>query len=306
MPLSKLVKTLSSNERQRLESASRSQAKLLSLYKTVHKDITGLFQVLFTTPSGHQLRVPDILNLIRSIPLRGQLDARIELLNREVSSSLLSDGPALMQLINSQTRRELVASDLGLENYTALDPRVLEVQFIDAIRRIQAWNYHLRPELIRDLVTATTSGHTTAQLARMVQQSIVRNGYTPPIARARAHMLANSRYAVVQAANAAREQTYLNIQVATGVEMRKMWLASITTCCRSCALLHGQISNVGTRFIWDNLGLSVLPHTGILNHPPLHPNCRCRIVLIPPNFLSSRDISALAEQRTRRLNQFRT
>lgn len=303
MALRDLLKVLPANERTRLERAAGSQKKLLLLYSDLRKSFLQIFQGSFRSVPAKanpaQLRI-----LILAAVTRRQLDARIAQLNRDIESTFLADAPDILDIITRTTRAEIRTLDLPDVALEPVDPRVLEVQLIDAIRRTQNWNKFIRPELIRDLTAKAQSGASTKELASMISQSVTKAGYTPPVTRAQHHMLQNTRYAVVSAANAAREATYLQLQTATGLPMQKMWLASILTCCRSCALLHGQIVDVGTSFAWENLGLTVHPHTGTLQHPPLHPNCRCRIIMLPPGFLTRSDLKSIADQRDRRVAQF--
>jgi hypothetical protein len=88
-----------------------------------------------------------------------------------------------------------------------------------------------------------------------------------------------------RAAAEQQELAYAAIAEHNGVELRKLWVTRFGPgTCKTCAALHGTVRKLGEAFPEDaHFGSGSPPAVyGDLNHPPRHPNCRCRIVLFTP------------------------
>jgi hypothetical protein len=102
--------------------------------------------------------------------------------------------------------------------------------------------------------------------------------------------------------SAAKEQVYrAAARLFKGV-IRKVWVTSFSsTTCAMCAALHGTRRDLGEAFPEDrSFGRALTVYGGRLNHPPRHPNCRCRIVLYLSAFDNERSTAESMREFGRR------
>lgn len=88
-------------------------------------------------------------------------------------------------------------------------------------------------------------------------------------------------FAMQKAYSEAEEASYAKAAAEEGAVIKKMWVTRFGPgTCLTCAALHGTIRTLGEAFpdmVTFGTGLPPKPY-GLLNGPPRHPNCRCRLV----------------------------
>lgn len=78
---------------------------------------------------------------------------------------------------------------------------------------------------------------------------------------------------------------------------RKVWVCSFINSCGTCVKLHGTRRKLGEPFP-AGLSYTKAPgvYAGALNHPPRHPQCRCRIILWVPQVGDTSSMLTRAEE----------
>jgi hypothetical protein len=299
--LQDLLRLLPRHDRQQLALASATQRALLDTYIRAHRDIQSRLQAQAATLEALRLPPSTLLDAQRSEALLAFIDGRIAFLNSAVSSALARSAPPTLALVQAQVRAE--AEALGLPAPGVPDPGTLEKGLADAVNRIQSWNSAVKAETLAALRLGILKDESYSEIARRAGAVFHHKGAATPMARARAHMLANTRYALVHASNTARQEAYRDINRNTGIQVRKMWWADLSSCCYSCAQLHGTIVGLNEQFPWTTLGLRIKPYRGVLMHAPLHPNCRCRVIPVTADLMELMDPREVVSNRERRIRE---
>lgn len=299
-PLQELLKVIPAHERERLLQASKAQRQLLEFYAQAHSDITTYFSKTFpSTGISGALEPTQYFEATRLAALQKFIEARVATLNTAVSAAMENAAETIRLLVVTQVARE--AKALGIRRFGTPDARLLEKTIDDSVSRIHAWNKQWPANALASIRQGLLNGETYRQITERVNASSrVKGADTPAIAKARAHMLANVRFAVVHAANSARQDAY-SAAIDDGIEVRKMWWSAIGSCCFSCAKMHGTIVGMDEQFPWEQLGLKLKPYEGELWHPPLHPNCRCRIIPVTIEVFDNIDFVKLKDEQSKRL-----
>lgn len=267
MALEDLIRSLPENEQRRLEQAASTQRAVLSMYSLLHKQLRdSILRIL----SLHAQRVEIsqfhreyILDMIRSevVSFNSLLTALIYKLTDPID-----------RLVTKQVKRELEALGVTKRLPLEVDRTVIEETLGDASRNIVGWNSNIGNDFVRAL---SLRDETRSDVVKRISSLEGFKYAVHPVARARAHANVNVRYAVVYAANAARQDLYQQADRSLDLDIHKMWW-SASGCCSNCATLRGQVVPLNEDFNWQSLTLS--PWKGKLPHPPLHPQCRCRVI----------------------------
>lgn len=301
MALRDLEKVLSTNERERLNRAGVSIRSINQFYSQAHADIAGYIRRELETLAGRGLSPAIAMRILRLSTLMDFIEQRVAQLNVQVARELGGASTSLRDLIDRQVIREARALGISPDDFGTPDVSVLDRHLRDAVRLIRMWNSRIRSDVLHELRNGFIRGEGYDEIAKRVA---TRTKGVPPVARARSHALANTRYAVVRAANAGREESYKQAEE-RGVDVRKMWWAAIDSCCSDCAKLHGTIVDQSDDFPWRDLDLRITPYREELPHPPAHPNCRCRIIPITADILNVTDLNQVRYDRDQRLQQLR-
>jgi hypothetical protein len=295
-----LLKVLPKHERDRLLQANQLQSDLLRTYVDVHSSIAAeLLRFIRSLYDPQGKLTTNTVDAARSAAILRFINERVSVLDHAVGAALSATTQPLGDLVQKQLGRELRVLDLGLPG--PVDYRVIEDTLADAASRIQSWNRQLAPDTLNALRLGLIRGESYRDLAARVGgvQSL-------PTARAKAHMLANVRYSVVHAANAARQDSYSTSASEANIKVQKMWWSNIADCCINCARMHGTIVDMDQEFPWKGLHLTITPFGEVLWHPPLHPNCRCRILPITIDVLKTVDLPGIRRERSARIDHLKT
>lgn len=300
--LDDLLKVIPSHERERLKLASVAQKQLLEFYAQAHKDILRYFEEHFPSSGPKDALSPaQYFDAARLNHLLSFVEARASILNTAVAHALEVAANDIRAIVVAQIAKEASALAIPEKSFGAPDVSIIEKKIDDAVSRIQSWNGRWSADLQNQLKTGILRGESYREISNRVGAvSRTNSGESTAVAKARAHMLANVRYAVVNASNAARQEAYQGA-IDEGTKVQKLWWANIENCCISCAKLHGQIVDMDKDFRWKRLGLRITPFEERLPHPPLHPNCRCRILPVTVDVLADIDTDKLKVERTDRL-----
>lgn len=301
--LDDLLRVIPVHEKERLQLASLAQRELLEFYATAHADILKYFEGLFPTTDGIQgaLSPAEYFEASRMSALSKFIEARAATLNTAVAHAMANAADNIRDLVITQVAKEAKALGLDPPIFGTPDPRLLERTIDDAVSRIKEWNKQWSPDMLRNIREGLLRGESYRELAaRATSTKKIAQGKSSAVARARAHMLANIRFSVVAASNQARQQSYEGAQK-EGIKVQKMWWSAIGSCCFSCAKLHGTIVDMDKDFPWKSIGIKLKPYKGELAHPPLHPNCRCRIIPVTLEIFDAIDMDQIKITKTNRL-----
>lgn len=295
MSIRSLLNRLPGHERERQRFVNLLQRDLVRLYDRTHDDLFDILRPLFRrkdTPS---------LTEINTSPVTSLLSSRVDHLSLMVRHSLMSRVPGLSTLLTRQLAKEVL--DIGDMDFRSFSPDAIDRRFSEAANRIAAWNRHLTPDMMGVIREAVRRGDDPKLLASIIAaKNRLPGGRAAPIARARAHMLANVRYAALDASNEIRQTVYHSADSG----LFKVWWSDPSSCCYSCAVLHGTVVPIMEEFEWRILDLTLRPHQNRLFHPPLHPNCKCRIVPVTQDLLRDHSLVAARVEGLRRAEAVRS
>jgi hypothetical protein len=299
---SDLLKLLSRNEQASVRQTNQAQKEILDLYVQLHADVVShLNTTTMRQITRKELTPTARVAILRNAALADWLRRRINVLNKDIGKVFDKVAPQITALVEQQVKAESRRLGMALDQVSVSDPRLIEKGLADAFKIIEKWNGNFTKETLAQLRVGILKGEDYRALAARVSNSGTSSEGATPIARARFHALANVRYAVVHAANSGRQSAYTQAQSDSGLKVQKMWYADISSCCWSCAQLHGQIADLDKEFEWRSLDLSLGVYKDRLFHPPMHPNCRCRIIPITEDVLAATDIKKILADRQARL-----
>jgi hypothetical protein len=267
---SDLIAKLDDARQRQLHLQSKVEQQIVADYESITKDLAW------------QIRNYSGVRQDAAMHVASQVLARIEQLDTRVAVRIATILPA----VRSSSLVELRANPYALPQ---IQPALIETHLSAALDRIQYWNSRIQPEILTALRGGVISGQSFEDIADRLR--------APD--RAKAHALTNVRYALGTAYNAVRLDAYANSSVQTA----KMWWSSIDSCCTDCAKLHGTVVPLSEHFPWEQLNTKAVPHGLTLLHPPIHPNCRCRILPATSDLLQAQDIEQIARDRVHRLRE---
>lgn len=273
MSYDQLVASLPAHEQQRLQQATGAQRDVLRMYAALHAELRLQISKILASRANApaQLTASQYNQILRLI------ETRVKQLNAALAVALAKRAAPINDLVVKQVRRELRAAGIPKSFRPTLDPNLIERHLTTAVQNIVGWNGDIGHGFLSAVQAGVAKGESYRDILKRVNSLDGYKGETHPVKRARTHAMLNIRYSVVYASNAARLDAYQQASSFTGEAMQKMWIAA-PRCCHNCALLHGQTVFLDDDFPWQALGLTLVPYKGVLSHPPLHPQCRCRLV----------------------------
>lgn len=285
MSWASLVRSLPNQDRKRLGAVDDTTKAILRAYNDAHNELVR--EILKGLPKGAseaQIRSWALTQTQSAAKLKFITD-RLAELDSAVGDKIASATAKMNDLAVEQAPAEAKALKLLVPSTLGPDPRVIESILPAILKNLSGWNRTYRNELLRSIAASQVKGETYTQLSSRLHSLSSFNNRPSPYARATAHALSNARWLLVRANNEGRQAAYQQIGQANDVVIQKAWWSAIGSCCTSCALMHGQVVDLGDNFDWKGVHTPVEPYLGLLPCPPMHPACRCRILPVTPDVL---------------------
>lgn len=184
-------------------------------------------------------------------------------------------------------RKEMLAlwAAAGLEAEASSDPEAVlnKAQATSALLTARAWETAetaARKDSVRERKKPAAASANRAYLELILRAALSNKSEVVPLVE---RVLAASRsWSAAAATASARAYNEGHAAQVSGAQ-KGVWVTAFRiNTCGACVALHGTVVDVGNSFNESaTLGSSSPPTFGKLDMPPRHPNCGCRVVILP-------------------------
>lgn len=253
-------------------------------YLAARDDIASRMEELISSRGGlDELSGRDRFRLTRDAGLVQTIEGRLSQLGGEHESIVSQKFTDATQLANKHLPLEIGSHleqirkvhgesvpSLTAIDFGRLDTAAQEIGLGVAVRDVKALSAATQVDVTRRIQQGVASGEGIRSLTRRLD-------VLPEISTQRGEVI--SRWATIKGYNLSRQAAY-EVAETTVPGIMKMWLASRDErTCPHCLAQHGTTVAVKEEFPGDRTYAASPPnlYEGFLEHPPLHPRCRCTI-----------------------------